>query len=49
MRGGDGVPWPAAQAPIFCSIFFFLRDFVFIVVAVKRGSDAGDVAEQMGR
>ena len=51
MRGGDGVPWPAAGADFLESIFFFLRDFVlvFIVVAVKRGSDAGDVAEQMGR
>ena len=26
MRGGDGVPWPAAGADFF-GTFFFLRDF----------------------
>ena len=27
MRGGDGVPWPAAGADLF-GIFSFLRDFL---------------------
>ena len=35
MRGGDGVPWPAAGAD-FLEFFFFFRDFLLVFMGIRR-------------
>ena len=34
MRGGDGVPWPAAGADFF-GVFIFFRDFLLVTAQDK--------------
>ena len=34
MRGGDGVPWPAAGADFFRT-FFFLRAFLLVFMGIR--------------
>ena len=34
MRGGDGVPWPAAGADF--GVFFFFRHFLLVFMGIRR-------------
>ena len=35
MRGGDGVPWPAAGADFF-GMFFFFGHFLLVFMGIRR-------------